>query len=99
MAKVFRGFDPSPDGIIDIGESFLRGFTVAHAAGKIWNGRNETPAVFSGERFYDNRIAIYIHVSLPKASTKDTSFLIYTGLMGRLKGMVNFMGILAWPTL
>jgi hypothetical protein len=95
VAKLLGSLNPGTNGIFNIGQSILWGFTVAHAARKIRHGRNETPAIFSSERFYDNRIVIDIHVSLLKASTKDTSFLIYTGFMGRLKGMVNFIGILA----
>ena len=96
MAQVMGGFDPCADGIVYVCQGFLWGFAVAHAAGEVWYGCDEAAAVFGGERFDDESVALDVHGRFLTASTNWMSWRIYTGFIGRLKGMVSIFKSIAF---
>ena len=99
MTHIACGFDPCADGVVHVGQGFLWGFAVAHAAGQVWYGCDEAAAVFGGEGFNDNGVALDVHGRFLTVSTNWTSWRIYTGFIGRLKGMVSLLVMRGWPTL
>ena len=96
MAQVLGGFHPRADGIVHIGEGFLWGFAVAHAAGEVWHGCDEAAAVFGGERFNHDGVALDVHGKFLTAAMNAINWRIYTGFMGRLKGMVSIFKSIAF---
>lgn len=88
-----RSFNPCANCIFNICERFLRSLTIAQATGKIGDSRCKAAAIFGGEGLNDDGIALNVHGSAFTSSTNLTNLRTYTGLMGRLKGMVSLFGI------
>lgn len=99
MPHVAGGLDPSKDGVADVDQGFFRCLAIAHAAGQVGNEHEEAAAVFRRQRLNDYGIVQSVHVSFATASRKRTSCRIYTGLIGRAKGIDSFSRIRGWATL
>ena len=90
MTELGSRLDPSLDSILYVADGRLWGIPVAHASWEIGHARQEPTAILGRQGFYQDRIAKLAQVKSRIASRKATSCRMYTGLIGRLEGMVSF---------
>jgi hypothetical protein len=91
MTHIVSGLYPGGNRILNICNRFLRGFPIAHASRQIRYRRQKPAPILEREGLDQNAIFQSIHDSDFTASINVTSCLIYTGLMGLLKGIVSLI--------
>ena len=99
MPHVLGCFNPDGYGVLDIHQCFLGCLTVTHATREIGYGGNKPASLFRGQWFNHDCIRKLAHGKFLKVSANATSCLIYTGLIGLLKGTVNFAASRGWAIL
>ena len=83
------GLQPTVDCVLRVLDGFEFGFAVRHAAGKIRHDREKAAAIRLGKLLNFDVVNWSLAHVLSQSRKKATSFLIYIGLIGRLKGMVK----------
>ncbi len=81
--------NPVVDRFLDVVESFVLGFAIGHAAGKVRDNGDEAAALTLGETADTNAIIVLVHDVLLTASINRTSKVMYSGLMGRRAATVK----------
>ena len=83
--------NPIVDRFLNVVESFVLGFAIGHAAGKVRDNGDEAAAFALGETADMNAIIVLAHDLLLTASINRTRRTMYGGLMGRRAGIVKIV--------
>jgi hypothetical protein len=92
-------FEPTLDRILRVLDGFELRIAVGHTARKVRHCREKASAILSGKGLNNHSIFRTLAHSLSQLRKKATSFLIYIGLMGRLKGIVRISRLPGLDTL